>query len=545
MPKPASFDKGKKIPDKEYKKKLDEYYAAKAKEKKKHNLKSVKTSPQLRKRLELELKSFKGRCVNKKLLRRIRNLAKEKFKIYPSAHANNWIKAEYKNRGGYFIEDNLDEQVKERRLRTRFHDFQLYKTIRDEATKRFHRKYPQISKNNWILKEYKKRGGTLSSDTPEPTITTPSGQSISMDGALFFNTNDSNLYTVEEETNERKIVERRGDAKEGDLWVHPNTGNLHMKVGDKWVTVNDPNKLPKLNKQKVKKDLSEAFAEKRKKEKTEIKEVVLEAKPKITRGQFLYKYKSPQNFYSWQDLAREHINCKYRSQQYIYDSPAYYLKDDLCNSLIHTNINNLELTENPNIVNPSFFLLNSNKVNEIKYSFIECHKWNNKDAKDMLINPKMKFDVYVNFVIEPNKIHYYAFNWNNLKSVKFIQLPVADELIKEHFQTVVNLILLMNQQPDIITEEYIPSKIVPLQKKYKVQSDIKPRAICWVGKDFTTRVVKLKPKQDEDLLVVAGNKRKLRPHWRRGHWHTVLKGAKRKERKMRWYQPVFVLGNAA
>ena len=47
----------------------------------------------------------------------------------------------------------------------------------------------------------------------------------------------------------------------------------------------------------------------------------------------------------------------------------------------------------------------------------------------------------------------------------------------------------MNQQPDIKTEEYIPSKIVPLQKKYKVQSDIKPRAICWVGKDFTTRVV--------------------------------------------------------
>ena len=318
-----------------------------------------------------------------------------------------------------------------------------------------------------------------------------------------------------------------------------------MKIGDRWVTVNDPSKLPKINNKQRRADISSAFAERRKKEETEVKEVVLETKPKITRGQFLYKYKSPQNFYSWQDLAREHINCKHRSQQYIYDSPAYYLKDDLCNSLINTNIDNLELTESPNIVNPSFFLLNSNKVNEIKYSFIECHKWNNKDAKDMLINPKMKFDVYVNFVIEPDKIHYYAFNWNNLNMVKFIQLPVADELIKEHFQTVVNLILLMNQQPDIITEEYIPSKIVPLQKKYKVQSDIKPRAICWVGKDFTTRVVKLKPKQDEDILAVAGNKRKLRPHWRRGHWHTVLRGAKRKERKMRWYQPVFVLGNAA
>ena len=462
MPKPSSFDKGKRIPKMEYKKKLNEYY------KKQH--------PDLYENKAF-LKRYYGKCIDKSLFKEIKNEAKKKFKPYPSNNAAAWIKNQYKKRGG------------------------------------------------------KLRG-------KEQDITNKEKETLS-------NLRTAVVDTVEEETNERKIVERRGDAKEGDLWIHPNTGNLKMKVGDRWVTVNDPNELPKINNQKRRKDLSEAFAEKRKKEKTEIKEIVLETKPKITRGQFLYKYKSPQNFYSWQDLAREHINCKHRSQQYIYDSPAYYLKDDLCNSLIHTNIDNLELTENPNIVNPSFFLLNSNKINEIKYSFIECHRWNNKEAKDMLIDPRYKFDVYVNFVIEPNKIHYYAFNWKNLKSVKFIQLPVADELIKEHFQTVVNLILLMNQQPDIITEEYIPSKIVPLQKKYKVQSDIKPRAICWVGKDFTTRVVKLKPKQDEDFLVVSGSKRKLRPHWRRGHWHTVLKGAKRKERKMRWYQPVFVLGNAA
>ena len=276
MPKPASFDRGKKIPDKEYKKKLDEYYAAKAKEKKKQDLKGIKISPKVRKRLELELKSFRGRCVNQKLLRRIKNLAKDKFKIYPSAHANNWIKAEYKNRGGYFIEDNLDEQIKERRLKTRFLDFELYKTIRDEANKKFHRKYPKISRNNWIFKEYKQRGGTLSSDS----VTTEEREQFE-EGQLFFNTKDSNLYTVEEETNERKIVERRGDAKEGDLWIHPNTGNLKMKVGDKWVTVNDPNELPKINNQKRRKDLSDAFAEKRKKEKTEIKEIVLETKPKL------------------------------------------------------------------------------------------------------------------------------------------------------------------------------------------------------------------------------------------------------------------------
>jgi hypothetical protein len=463
MPKPSIFDKGKRIPKIEYKKKLNEYY------KKQH--------PDLYENKAF-LKRYYGKCIDKSLFKEIKNEAKKKFKPYPSNNAAAWIKNQYKKRGG------------------------------------------------------KLRG-------KEQDITNKEKETLS-------NLRTAVLDTVEEETNERKIVERRGDAKEGDLWIHPNTGNLKMKVGDRWVTVNDPNELPKINNQKRRKDLSEAFAERRKKEKTEIKEVVLETKPKITRGQFLYKYKSPQNFYSWQDLAREHINCKHRSKQYIYDSPAYYLKDDLCNSLINTNIENLQLTENPNVVNPSFFLLHSNKINKIKYSFIECHKWGINDSKDMLINPKYKFDVYVNFVIEPNKIYYYAFNWKNLKIFKILQFTeVEDHIIQDHFKTVVNLLLLMNQQPDIITEEYIPSKIVPLQKKYKVQSDIKPRAICWVGKDFTTRVVKLKPKQDEEFLVVSGSKRKLRPHWRRGHWHTVLKGAKRKERKMRWYQPVFVLGNAA
>ena len=484
MPKPAQFERGKRLSKEEYKKRLDKYYKEKEFKDKAKQYHHVKRN-----------------TVDSILFLKIKNTAKLKF-LWPSTEAKAWIVNEYYKRGGKLKGDNEE---------------QLIHTIPSSP---------------------KSAVGKLREPTEKERRQYENGQ-------LFFNTKDSNLYTVEEETNERKIVERRGDAKEGDLWIHPNTGNLKMKVGDRWVTVNDPNELPKINKQKAKKDLSEAFAERRKKEKTEIKEVVLETKPKITRGQFLYKYKSPQNFYSWQDLAREHINCKHRSKQYIYDSPAYYLKDDLCNSLINTNIDNLQLTESPNVVNPSFFLLHSNKINEIKYSFIECHKWGVNDAKNMLIDPRYKFDVYVNFVIEPNKIHYYAFNWKNLKSVKLIQLPVADELIKEHFQTVVNLILLMNQQPDIITEEYIPSKIVPLQKKYKVQSNIKPRAICWVGKDFTTRVVKLKPKQNEDFLVVGGSKRKLRPHWRRGHWHTVLKGAKRKERKMRWYQPVFVLGNAA
>jgi hypothetical protein len=473
MPKPASFDKGKRIPKKEYKKKLDEYYE--------------KRHPDFYENKGF-LKKFGLKCIDKALFKRIKNEARRKFKPYPSNNASAWIKSQYKKRGG------------------------------------------------------KLRG-------KEQDITDKEKETLS-------NLRTAVLDTVEEETNERKIVERRGDAKEGDLWIHPNTGNLKMKVGDKWITVNDPNELPKINNQKRRKDLSAAFAERRKKEQIEEKIIKKVEKAKITRGQFLYKYKSPQNFYSWQDLAREHINCSYRNQQYIYNSPAYYLKDDLCNSLINTNIDNLKLSERPNIVNPSFFLLNSNNINRIKYSFIECHKWSLKGSK--LDEEPESFsqihDVYVNFVIDPDKILYFAFSWKDLKMPKFSEMnklrkdPYSEEEIRcfeDQFHTVVNLLLLMNQQPDIITEEYIPSKVIDIQKKYKIQSPIKPSAICWVGKDFTRRVIKLKPKINEEDFVISGNTRKIRPHWRRGHWHTVLKGKNRKERKMRWYQPVFVVGSQA
>ena len=101
MSKPAKFEHGDLLSKKEYQRRLDNHYAAKAKEKDNYNL-NYKMSPGERRRLELDAKTFKGRCANKKLLRRVRNLAKEKFQIYPSAHANAWIRKEYKKRGGKY-----------------------------------------------------------------------------------------------------------------------------------------------------------------------------------------------------------------------------------------------------------------------------------------------------------------------------------------------------------------------------------------------------------------------------------------------------------
>ena len=65
MPKPSSFDKGKRIPKMEYKKKLNEYY------KKQH--------PDIYEN-QAFLKRYYGKCIDKSLFKEIKNEAKKKFK---------------------------------------------------------------------------------------------------------------------------------------------------------------------------------------------------------------------------------------------------------------------------------------------------------------------------------------------------------------------------------------------------------------------------------------------------------------------------------
>ncbi len=40
---------------------------------------------------------------NKKLYARVKAEAKEKFKVYPSAYANGWLVRTYKKRGGTYV----------------------------------------------------------------------------------------------------------------------------------------------------------------------------------------------------------------------------------------------------------------------------------------------------------------------------------------------------------------------------------------------------------------------------------------------------------
>ena len=55
-----------------------------------------------KKKKRREVKSVANVPVNKALYSRVKAEAKRKFKVYPSAYANAWLVREYKKRGGTY-----------------------------------------------------------------------------------------------------------------------------------------------------------------------------------------------------------------------------------------------------------------------------------------------------------------------------------------------------------------------------------------------------------------------------------------------------------
>jgi len=254
-----------------------------------------------------------------------------------------------------------------------------------------------------------------------------------------------------------------------------------------------------------------------------------------TEKAFYFKYVSPIGYYSWHKVASNYItNYKNNSQEKrfkVFSSPAYYLTDELATAFINTPVKNLKFDEEPKIVNNSFFVFQSTAINNVQYVFVDCvyekgfvylHISNNKN--------------YGGFIG-----HSVKFAWNDLANFKKTRgSEETKELVENQFNIIVNMILLMNQQPDIEVEYMPPSITIPVQRGFSKPEVFKPRPITWVGKEFSKRIVKIYPKTDDLLPKQTGVPK--RSHWRRGHWHTVLQGPKREQRRMRWFEPVYVQG---
>jgi hypothetical protein len=97
----------------------------------------------------------------------------------------------------------------------------------------------------------------------------------------------------------------------------------------------------------------------------------------------------------------------------------------------------------------------------------------------------------------------------------------------------INSLLVHLYEPELISTDPRP---VTKGIGFGGGGDKQPLAPTWIGKSFRySREKTRKSAPSED-------KKAVRAHWRRGHWHTVLCGPKRSERKVQWYKPVFVTG---
>jgi len=279
---------------------------------------------------------------------------------------------------------------------------------------------------------------------------------------------------------------------------------------------------------------------------------------------FLFKYISPVGYYAWHKLASNLIfnSRSWNAQQIfqVFSAPAYYLTDELSTAFLDTPIHELKIEKNPQIINNHFFVLQSNEINLVNYMFIDTETGLNDVEVVCHLSTKSRFIRSEGIALgkESKQRFMFGFNWNNLNAIRTNNISKAvnsplwinkskdytfEELPKtyqQQFLIVVNLILFMNQEPDITVEYLPPSQTIPIQRDMNRSDKFKPRAVTWIGKEFSERVIKLRPKTDMLEIKEAGIPR--RPHWRRGHWHTVCQGFKRRQRKLKWFEPCYVSG---
>ena len=139
--------------------------------------------------------------------------------------------------------------------------------------------------------------------------------------------------------------------------------------------------------------------------------------------------------------------------------------------------------------------------------------------------------------------------WQN-KKVEEKRIKLAEECVNNFYHEtlpkiykfVINLLCLMTQQPDIISVQKSSTKYVATNNKgfsnHKVNN---VPNVHWLGADFTTRVQYSKKIDTDPSDITRGKPKK--PHWRRGHWHTISQGHGRLQKKLRWFEPVFIKGH--
>jgi len=99
----------------------------------------------------------------------------------------------------------------------------------------------------------------------------------------------------------------------------------------------------------------------------------------------------------------------------------------------------------------------------------------------------------------------------------------------------VNSLLVHLYEPELISTDKKQSVTKALGFNKSVGKQ--PLAITWIGKSFHYQRAQENKKSEKH-----GEKKIIRAHWRRGHWHSYLQGVGRTQRTVKWIKPIYVRG---
>lgn len=229
------------------------------------------------------------------------------------------------------------------------------------------------------------------------------------------------------------------------------------------------------------------------------------------------------------------------------DPPALYLTTEMVNALTRTSVPAME--QPPNEVWPAFMVMlpkgmvvgdEGESISSILVSSMSFYL----DRRNKLSVDEKKFEhegLLVNAIADDGCVFHAHERWNMGSSDEWEGVSGGGVVNEERVKAVgsdltrlaKNIVLLKNHQPELLTTAPAES-VRHAGRGFGQQRGRQALPITWLGKNF---VADRQGTQQADPSVAA-----LKPHWRRGHWHTVCHGPKGSQRRQQWYQPTYVVG---
>jgi hypothetical protein len=233
-----------------------------------------------------------------------------------------------------------------------------------------------------------------------------------------------------------------------------------------------------------------------------------------------------------------------------YRAPARYISKELCEAFIETPVNSFgneiaEILPAIHIMLPRNYLFDHDGeeiVSLVVYAQKEASPEEYEEATKShrrllsLISDKEK----TNFSNEPG-VWVCAFSRTSVAACCFpgidpeYNLPSRSSEEKDFYEKMgriaINSLLVHLYEPELVSVDAKPVYRTNGFAKHKGKD---PLPATWIGKTFKVQRESSSP---NDGSTPRGT---CRPHWRRGHWHTVVCGKGRKERKSSWFRPVYV-----